>query len=138
MKRRQFLTNLPAASGVFIASSHSLPAAAQTDPLVPLYHEWLDARRTWRALADLPGNENWDDPRSIEAEERETSAAERMLALTPSSMEGMGVLAALAWSAIGPGGTDSEDYAELIRFNDARAVNAIWKACTGRVGYPDI
>jgi len=138
MKRRQFLTNLPAASGVFIASSHSLPAAAQTDPLVPLYHEWLDARRTWRALAELPGNGNFDDPRSLAAEARESAAEEAMLTLTPTSPEGIAALAALAWAGVAPGTTDPEEFAERERDHDCRVVRAIWKACTGGDGYPDI
>lgn len=134
MSRRTLLTALPA-SGVALA----LPAAAmadQPDPLVPLYREWLDARRAWRELADLPGNGNWDDPRSLAAEARENAAEEAMLTLKPTSLEGIGALAALAWVYVSPGATDPDEFADRAKSYDCRAVMALWKACTGKDGYP--
>ena len=134
MSRRTLLTALPA-TGVALA----LPAAAasrEVDPLVPLYAEWLDARREWRELADLPGNEDWDDPRSLAAVARENSAEEQMLTIKPTSPEGIGALAALAWAYVNPGYTDPEEFAERAKSYDCRAVMAIWKACTGLNGYP--
>ncbi|MGY9045989.1 hypothetical protein P775_17445 [Puniceibacterium antarcticum] len=132
MSRRNFLSALPA-SGVALA----LPAAAmsdQPDPVVPVYREWLDARRTWRELADLPGNGNWQDPRSLAAEAREEVAQEAMLALKPTSLEGVGALAALAWFYVSPASNDEADHAEA---HDCRAIMAIWCACTGKDGYPE-
>lgn len=134
MSRRTLLTALPA-SGVALA----LPTAAasrETDPLVPLYQKWLEARREWRELADLPGNEDWDDPRSLAAEAREISAGEQMLRLKPTTLEGIGALAALAWVYVEPASTDPEEFAEEAKSYDCRAVMAIWNACTGLDGYP--
>ena len=134
ISRRTLLTALPA-SGVALA----LPVAAKadhSDPLVPLYHEWLDARRTWRELSDLPGNGNWDDPRSLEAEAREDAAENSMLTLKPTSLEGIAALAALAWVYVGPGTTNPEEFADQAQAYECQAVMAIWRACTGQDGYP--
>lgn len=134
MSRRTLLTALPATGGAL-----ALPAFADShvpDPLVPLYHEWLDARREWRELADLSGNGNWDDPRFLAAEARESNAEAAMLAGKPTSLEGVGALAALAWVYVNPGCTDPEQFAEQAKSYDCRAVMAIWKACTGKEGYP--
>lgn len=134
MSRRTLMTALPA-SGAALA----LPGVAmadQPDPLVPLYYEWLDARRTWREMSELPGNEDWDDPRSVAAEARESAAAEQMLALKPKSLEGIAALAALAWVYIEPGATDPDEYSGNVQFMDCRTIQAIWKACTGKDGFP--
>lgn len=131
MNRRTLLAALPAAvvaPGVAMADQH--------DPLVPLYHEWLEARRTWRVLADLPGNENFDDPRLLAVQAREYAAEEAMLTLKPTSLEGIAALAALSWDYVNPGLTDPVEFAEQARHIDCRAVMAIWKACTGLDGYP--
>lgn len=108
------------------------------DPLVALYREWLDARRKWRELSDLPGNENWDDPRSLAAEAREYAAEDQMLAVAPTSLEGIAALAALAWFYARPLCTDPEEFAERAKSQDSRALMAIWRACTGRDGYPEV
>jgi hypothetical protein len=134
MSRRSLLTALPA-SGAALA----LPAAGTahvSDPVVPLYHEWLEARQEWRELAELPGNEDWDDPRSLAAQAREDAAELQMLAMKPTSLEGMAALAALAWCYAGPGCTDPDELAQRAQTGDCRAIIAIWKACTGLGGYP--
>lgn len=134
MPRRTLLTALPT-----MGAALAVPQIAQAtapDPLVPLYHEWLNARREWRKLAYLPGNEDWDDPRSIAAEARERAAEEAMMTLKPTSFEGIGALAALVWDYVSPGCTDPQEFAERAKSYDCRAVMAIWKACTGKDGYP--
>ena len=131
MSRRTLLTALPA-SGVALA----MPPAAQADqpdPIVPIYHEWLAARREWRALADLDGNGNFDDPRSLAAQERENAAEQAMLTLKPTSLEGIGALAALAWVYVCPGATDSDEFAQQAQTNDCRAVIALWNAKSGTI-----
>lgn len=136
MSRRTILTMLPA-TGAALA----LPATAasrEVDPLVPLYHEWLDARREWRELADLPGNGNFDHPASKAAEELELALRDQILSLTPTSVEGIAALAALAWESVEPGCNDPREYERRAQSPECRAVKAIWKACTGKVGYPEI
>ncbi|MBL3575592.1 hypothetical protein JMK10_00280 [Rhodovulum sulfidophilum] len=142
MKRRTFFAAAPLAvlpgSGVALADAPQLDQASAVDPLVTLYREWLSARREWRELADLPGNENWDDPRSLAAEARENDAEDMMLALKPASLEGIAALAALAWSLVIPGRADAEVFEVQVQSYDCRAIAAIWKACTGLDGYPVI
>ncbi|WP_306043866.1 hypothetical protein [Mameliella sp. MMSF_3455] len=128
------MTALPATGAALTFSPAA--AASEPDPLVPLYHEWLDARRTCRALAALPGNEDWDDPRAVAAEARETAAEKQMLTLKPTSFEGIGALAALAWVFVGPATLDPQEFAEQAQSFECRALMAIWKACTGQDGYP--
>ena len=134
MSRRTLLSALPVAG-----AAAALPFAAMakgSDPMVPVFEEWLEARRIWRELADFPGNEDWDDPRSLAAEARENRAEELMLELAPTSLEGIAALAALAWVYVNPGCANPEEFAERAQTYDCRAVMAIWHACTGRDGYP--
>ena len=134
LSRRTLLTALPVAG---MAAALPLSAEAKVpDPMVAIYHEWLEARKTWRELADLPGNEYWDDPRSLAAEARELSAEGRMLELVPTSLEGIAALAALAWSDVKPGSTNPQEFTEAAQSLDCLAVMAIWRACTGLEGYP--
>jgi len=108
MSRRTLLAALPAAA---VAG----PAAAvlAEDPILPVFRDWLDARRTWRALAELPGNGDWDDPRSVAASAREDAAEARMLELGARTPEGIAALAALAWDNIKPWETDPAEFAAL-------------------------
>lgn len=134
MQRRSFLTSASVSLGAV-----ALPLAAKAkgaDPMIAVFEEWLEARRTWLALANLPGNENWDDPRSLEASKREYCAENRMLELTPTSLEGIAALAVLAWQYVCPASTDPEEFAVEAAQNECRALIAIWRACSGREGYP--
>lgn len=130
------------ANGLFLLCRSDLAnqpgQANDSDPLVALYQEWLDARREWRALASVPGNEDWDDPISLAAKARENACESIMLRLKPTSLEGIGALAALAWVYVRPGSVNPEKFAEHAQSHDCRAVTAIWKACTGLDGYPVI
>lgn len=135
MKRRSFLSLAPS-SGVALAFP-AVTQAAQPDPMVKLYHEWLDARREWRELAELPGNGSYDHPESVAAEAREKEAAEAMMLLMPTSLEGMSALAALVWECVEPGVLDPVEYDRLAQLPECRVVKAIWKACTGKEGYPE-
>ncbi|KRS19745.1 hypothetical protein [Roseovarius indicus] len=134
MSRRTILTALPV-SGAALA----LPAsgtACSPDPVASLYREWLDTRKEWRELAELPGNGDFDDPRSIAAQAREFRIEKQMLALRPTSLEGIAGLAALAWAYVDPGFIDADELAEHAQSGDCRTIVAIWKACTGLEGYP--
>ena len=135
LSRRSLLAALPAAGA--LAALPAAVTAAETDPVVSIYRDWLEARREWRDLADLPGNENWDDPRSLAAEARECAAMEQMLAMTPTSLEGIGALVALTWLYAGPSRLDTEEYAAEAMSIEGRALMAVWKICTGKEGYPE-
>lgn len=100
MNRRHLIASAPAA-----AFAVSLPGAAQADtpdPVIPVYERWLAARADWKRHKDVPGNENWDAPESLEAEARENAAFGEMLDMTPASMAGIAALAHVLWDLDGP------------------------------------
>jgi hypothetical protein len=134
LSRRTLLAALPA-STVALALSGDASAAA-SDPVLPVYREWLEARRLWWELSQLPENGDFDDPRSVAAMERETAAEDLMVTLTPTSIEGIAALAAVAWVYADPGITDTETYDEHARSFECALALAIWRACTGLEGYP--
>ncbi|MEY8842367.1 hypothetical protein AB9K41_25330, partial [Cribrihabitans sp. XS_ASV171] len=59
------------------------------------------------------------------------------LSLTPTSSEGIAALVALAWVYIGPASLNPEKFEEQAQSYDCRALTAIWRACTGKDGYPE-
>jgi hypothetical protein len=132
MSRRTLCIALPAAG--LVAPAAASPQAP--DPMVILYREWLDVRRTVRDLMNLPGNEEWDDPRILAAQDREDAIEREMLETRPTSIEGIAALAALAWVYVHPGLTDPEEFVHFAQSRDCQAVIALWKACTGLDGYP--
>lgn len=134
LSRRNVITGLAA-----LPATSALPFPAQAahfDPVVQHYHEWLDARRDWRAREKLPDNRNHDTPEMLEAEARETEAENQMLQLTPTTLEGIAAMVSLAWCYQGPCTTDPEMYANEASSVDCQAMMAIWRACTGQDGYP--
>jgi hypothetical protein len=132
LSRRALISALPV-SGVALALPGGASAAA-SDPVLPVYREWLEARRLWWELSQLPENGNFDDPRSIAAMERETAAENLMVTLTPTSLEGVAALAAVAWVYLDPGNV--EKYDEGAQSFECSVVLAIWRACTGLDGLP--
>lgn len=136
VSRRKLLSVLPA-SALALGAPQNVEAET-ADPVVPLYHAWLEARREWRELAELPENGNFDDPRSLAAEKREHSLLFEMLDLTPTSTAGVAALAAVAWDYAGSGMISAEDLEQRVQEPECRAIMAIWKACTGKDGHPVI
>jgi hypothetical protein len=67
------------------------------DPILPVYSEWFAARSEWEALAKLEGNENYDDPRSLEASRKEFAAFDQLITMQPASPAGIAALAHVAW-----------------------------------------
>ena len=134
LSRRTLLAALPA-SGALMATTANA-TEHPLDPIVPIYHEWINARREHAELLELPGNEDWDDPRTSAAERRIYENEYQMLTLQPTSKEGIAALAALAWDYCGPTSIVPEERAKQSLSSEARAIKAIWKACTGLDGYP--
>ncbi|WP_370049328.1 MULTISPECIES: twin-arginine translocation signal domain-containing protein [Salipiger] len=132
--RRAFLKGLPAASAALMLPS--VASASAPDPVVAHYHDWLDARREWRELAELPENRNWDGPAMIAAQERGYQAEDEMLAHCATSPEGVAALVAIAWVYAGPTSTDPEIFDREASSIESRALRAAWRACTGDEGYP--
>lgn len=61
-----------------------------------------------------------------------------MIETTPTSLAGIGALAAFAWYEVRPPVTDPEEFEFRANAFDCQAVLAIWRACTGLEGYPDV
>lgn len=133
MNRRALLAALPA-SGLALAT----PAdASANDPILPLYHEWIAAMREWVRLMDMPGNEDFDWPESIAANNRADHAMFAMIELTPTSVEGLAALSHVMWYLSGPCfRPDQPEYEEQCEEPAKKAMLAIWRAASGEADHP--
>lgn len=131
--RRSLLTALPMVGMVGIAQSET------SDPVFQLYLEWLSARRGWELLSGTPGHESGETPEMLALEDRFIKIERVMITERPNSTAGIAGMAALAWSFITPGLTDPIEMQEAVSNSvECRAILAIWTACTGKEGYPEI
>lgn len=125
MNRRDILAALPAVA----FAPRAVSAADVPDPILPLYRQWQEARAEWHALADLPGNENWDSAATVEADARENAAFWAMLDMTPVTMEGVAALAHVLWTLEGPSPPPgTADYEESLTQPANRIMAALWRA----------
>ncbi len=128
--RRRFLTSLPAAGAALVATA--AVALDTSDPVLPLFREWVSARKEWYRYADLPGNGNWQAPESKAAEARENAAFLAMIDSTPTSMAGIAARVTVLWDLNGPTeGGDSEEFAEIADQHDNKLIRAIYRAASG-------
>ncbi|ARO13369.1 hypothetical protein BVG79_00007 [Ketogulonicigenium robustum] len=112
----------------------SLISDAEDDPIVPLYREWAKAREEFFALADLPGNEDWDWPESVDADARENAAFWKMIELTPTSLAGIAALTHVLWTLDGPTAIEgSSDRKEEANHPNCKIMRAIWRATSGGI-----
>ena len=109
-----------------------------SDPALVAYAEWIEARRECNRLAYSPDHESMDTPEYIEADKRERRAEIDLLESAPTSLAGIGALAAFAWTEVRPQTTDPEKFEWLANDHKCQSVLAIWRACTGQEGYPDV
>lgn len=133
--RRTLLTALPASTLALATAASSTPS----DPILEHYREWLSAKNEWERLSNIPGNEDWDWPESIEAEKRGDAALAAIIELTPSSLEGIAAMAHILWYLEGPefrAGTPDHD--EELTWKGNRAMLAIWRAASGKAGTPSV
>lgn len=134
MKRRLFL----AAPGLLAAPLIARAGHADAE-LLHHYRLWVQARRDWYRLSDLPGNENWDTPEMVDATRREDEAFEAIMATPAQTMEGIAVLAALVWDANGPTAYEHHpEYAEQAAYYENRPTLALWRSATGRNDHPPV
>lgn len=135
ISRRNLLAALPASTLAL-----SLPASAkQEDPILPLYRDWKLARKEWHRLSDMPGNENWDCPESLAADDRESAAFWAIVDMTPVSIEGIAALAHVLWINDGPNSrADDPDYPVECAWPGNKMIRAIWQAASGQDGLPSI
>lgn len=135
LTRRNLLAALPVA-GAAVAIP-PLALAEEEDPILPLYRQWVAARREWYRYADLPDNGNWDMPESQVASDQEDAAFAAMIELTPSSMAGIAALMHVLWDLEGPVvASDSEEYLEHAGRPNCKLMLAIWRAASGQRGLP--
>ncbi|ATX64725.1 hypothetical protein [Roseinatronobacter bogoriensis] len=107
------------------------------DPVAAAYADWLQARKDWRDMINIEGGEDFSHPLQLEAQGREDAAADIMLQEKPVSMMGFAGLAALAWCFNAPGEPKPEELPELAQSVDCGPILAIWRACTGKDGFPE-
>ncbi|MBI6628318.1 hypothetical protein [Pontibaca salina] len=136
MKRRDFMKAAPAALAV-----STLPAATlaheEADPILPLYRQWVDARKEWYLYADLPGNGDWDMPESMAAQAKEDDAFWAMIEMTPTSTEGIAALSHVLWDLEGPSVVpEHKEYAERANEPHRKLMRAIWRAASGQNSLP--
>ncbi|NDV52154.1 hypothetical protein [Salipiger sp. PrR003] len=107
------------------------------DPILPHYRAWLAAREDWRRASMVPGNEDFDSPESLDADEREFAAEDRMLDTVPTSKEGLAAVAHLMWVHLGPAALKgSENYEDQFNALPARMARAIWAFATDGAPMP--
>lgn len=119
------------------ACANSETAPVEHDPIIPLYQEWCDARREWLAIADEPGNGDWQHPDSKAAEARWDAAFDEMLKLTPASLPGIAAFAHVLWSLVGPSSAeDTPNYEEECKLPECILLAAIWRGAGGSAPHP--
>lgn len=148
MNRRDLLTTGPlaalsaalAAGDVTAATAQAVPALARAedeDPILPIYRQWVAARKEWYRSIDLPENDKWDMPESKAAEAIENDAFWAMIDMTPTSMAGIAALIHVLWDLDGPGvPADSEDFLGRVDDPPCKLMAAIWRGASGQQGLP--
>jgi hypothetical protein len=117
--------------------ANSETVSVTQDPIIPLYQEWCRARRDWLAMADKPGNEDWDHPESKAAEARWDAAFDAMLKLTPASLPGIAAFAHVLWSLVGPSSAeDTPDFEEECELPECKLLAGIWRGAGGASPIP--
>lgn len=135
INRRTMLAALPASTFALGAAASSAPV----DPVVSLYREWLAARAEWNALSNMPGNEDFDWPESIAAEDRAFELMFKMVELTPTTIEGIAAMMHILWDLEGPAlRPDQPEYDEEMTEPGNKAMFAIWRAASSQAGPPSI
>lgn len=97
--RRAFMSALPALAAAPTVAASQRPA---NDPHADWMDQWRAARDRWLELANMPGNGNWDDPRSVECEKIQTEMENRLRTVPATTIDG--AIACLSWleEEIGP------------------------------------
>lgn len=117
--------------------ANSETVSADHDPIIPLYQEWYNARQDWMAIAEEPGNGDWDRPDSKAAEARWEAAFDAMLKLTPASLPGIAAFAHVLWSLVGPSSAEDTPYfEEECKLPECILLAGIWRGAGGRTPVP--
>ncbi|QDL90471.1 hypothetical protein FDP22_00875 [Paroceanicella profunda] len=122
------------------APALALPLGAAVDGhsrILSHYQNWLAARAEWWRLSEIPGNEEYDDPRSLAAKETEYSEIAALLSLPPQTQAELAAFSHILWNRVGPTSLpDTDGFREEMREPGCRAMLAIWQATSGSSTYP--
>ena len=134
--RRNMLKALPLAAGIPLIPEVA-QGALREDPIMPLYRQWVQARKEWFRLSELPENADSDSAEMVAAEEVEEQAFWAISRMKPVSMKGMAAVMHLLWDLDGPYAIfDSEKYESQLDEPSNRLMLALWQSMTGHVTPP--
>lgn len=134
--RRNMLKALPLAAGIPLIPEVA-QAAFNEDPIIPLYQQWVQARKEWYVLSELPEHEDWNTPEICALQDLEDKAFWAMIDMTPSSMEGIAALVHVLWDLEGPAALpEFENYPEQANEPKCKLMRGLWRASVGRDELP--
>lgn len=121
------------------AGTAHMPPPSAEDPVLPLFREWVAARRTWYDRIEGPdGDDTWSLPDTKDASAQENTAYNALLHTTPTTLAGIAALAVVLWDLAShdiPPGVPIEAL-HLPDEPALRLIAAIWRAASGRDGFP--
>lgn len=124
--RRTLMTAAPA-----VALCGAAPAA-QPDPFLVHYRQWIEARKIFNQLSYEPGNEHCDSPESDAAAAAEIAAYDEIAGIIPTTQEGLAALTHVIWDWHGSAalrGTAS--YEEECENPDNKIILNLYSALSG-------
>lgn len=126
MTRRTLVTAAPA-----VAVCGAAPAA-QPDPFLSHYRQWIEARAEWYRLIALPKHNDRDTPEEKAAEDAEFDAFYRMAETIPTTQEGFAALAHVVWDWHGAEASPATPrYEEEVRKPQNRILLNLYCALSG-------
>ena len=130
--RRTLMTAAPA-----VALCGAAPAA-QHDPFLVHYRQWIEARAEWRRVIQLPEHDDWESPEVKAIEDIEQDAFDRMSLTIPTTPEGCAALASVIWEWHGTGFIPTApEYDEECALPQNRIFN-LYRALSGEMEIPDL
>jgi MoxR-like ATPase len=131
--RRTLMTAVPA-----VALCGAAPAA-QPDPFLFHYRQWIEARAEWRRLIEMPEHDDWETPETKAQETIEYEAFERMAETIPTSQEGFAALSTVIWEWHGPTERrEIPEYQEQVNRSENRILLNLYRALSGEKAVPVI
>lgn len=110
------------------------------DPIMPLYHDWLDLRAKWRRCSDMPREDSIDPVDAPECKavyNRAWEVFEELAGIEPVSLHGLAALAHVLWIMKGPASLpNTPAFKEECAIPENRIIAAIWRAVSGETGFP--
>lgn len=131
--RRTLMTAAPA-----VALCGAAPAA-QPDPFLAPYRQWVEARAEWNRLIQMPEHDDWETPETKAIEGIEKDAFDRMSVTIPTTPEGCAALAHVVWDWHGVEfRTTSPEYNEACNKPQNLILLNLYRALSGEKEVPVI